>query len=326
MGDASGLPHHTSSCRESLLVITRHSFVVAILALPFAAHAHGIAGNRYFPGTLTFDDPAVADEAIFPLLSRERRPGASGEEVDTSAAISFVRLLTPTLALGMDKGWKRLNSNGISRFGADPTTLSLKSEVLRNDPAEFLTAASIGWTLAGSGDAAIGANTPHTISPGVFAGKGFGSLPDDLAWLRPFGVTGGVSADLPLRHTALTYANGSPLPSGTGRYADVLHWGFSLQYSTLYLTDRFTGQPPKEEPLKQFVPLVEFAFNTTRGHGTTAVMTPALSYVAVVWQFSVGASIPLNTQTGKHPGVQAQLLFFLDDLIPSLFSKPVFHR
>jgi hypothetical protein len=28
-----------------------------------AAHAHGIAGNRFFPGTLTFDDPAVADEA-----------------------------------------------------------------------------------------------------------------------------------------------------------------------------------------------------------------------------------------------------------------------
>jgi hypothetical protein len=24
-----------------------------------AAHAHGIAGNRYFVGTLTFDDPAV---------------------------------------------------------------------------------------------------------------------------------------------------------------------------------------------------------------------------------------------------------------------------
>jgi hypothetical protein len=27
-----------------------------------AVEAHGIAGNRDFPGTLTFDDPAVADE------------------------------------------------------------------------------------------------------------------------------------------------------------------------------------------------------------------------------------------------------------------------
>jgi hypothetical protein len=42
----------------------------AILLVPLlwahSAHAHGIAGNRYFDGTLTFDDPAVADEAILP--------------------------------------------------------------------------------------------------------------------------------------------------------------------------------------------------------------------------------------------------------------------
>ena len=30
------------------------------------AHAHGIAGNRSFDGTMTFDDPSVADEAILP--------------------------------------------------------------------------------------------------------------------------------------------------------------------------------------------------------------------------------------------------------------------
>ena len=28
------------------------------------AEAHGLGGNRYFVGTMTFDDPAVADEAI----------------------------------------------------------------------------------------------------------------------------------------------------------------------------------------------------------------------------------------------------------------------
>jgi hypothetical protein len=30
---------------------------------------------------------------------------------------------------------------------------------------------------------------------------------------------------------------------------NVLHWGFSLQYNTYYLTSRFTGGPPKTEPL-----------------------------------------------------------------------------
>jgi len=37
------------------------------------AHAHGIAGNRFFPGTLSFDDPAVADEAIVPNFAGFKR-------------------------------------------------------------------------------------------------------------------------------------------------------------------------------------------------------------------------------------------------------------
>jgi hypothetical protein len=46
-----------------------------------SAHAHGIAGNRFFPGTLTFDDPAVADEAILPRFSGSKHPGEGGDVV-----------------------------------------------------------------------------------------------------------------------------------------------------------------------------------------------------------------------------------------------------
>ena len=50
------------------------------------------------------------------------------------------------------------------------------------------------------------------------------------------------------------------------RKVDTLHWGFSLQYSTFYLADRYTpGKLPKNEPFHQFIPLVEFAFDTPRG-------------------------------------------------------------
>jgi hypothetical protein len=37
---------------------------LALVLAACAANAHGIAGNRLFVGTLTFDDPSVADEAI----------------------------------------------------------------------------------------------------------------------------------------------------------------------------------------------------------------------------------------------------------------------
>jgi hypothetical protein len=39
-----------------------------------ASEAHGIAGNRYFPGTLTFDDAAVADAAFLPIYPRVSHP------------------------------------------------------------------------------------------------------------------------------------------------------------------------------------------------------------------------------------------------------------
>jgi hypothetical protein len=42
---------------------------LAMLGGVHSALAHDIAGNRFFPGTLTFDDPAVADEAILPNFS-----------------------------------------------------------------------------------------------------------------------------------------------------------------------------------------------------------------------------------------------------------------
>jgi hypothetical protein len=41
---------------------------------------------------------------------------------------------------------------------------------------------------------------------------------------------------------------------------ETLHWGFSIQYSTLYLTNRFSGGPPKDEPLNQLVPLMPSVF------------------------------------------------------------------
>jgi hypothetical protein len=54
------------------------SVVIAftLFASAHPPHAHGIAGNRYFVGTLTFDDPAVADEAILPDFSSLNHPRA----------------------------------------------------------------------------------------------------------------------------------------------------------------------------------------------------------------------------------------------------------
>src|SRR5215510_15603455 len=141
----------------------------------------------------------------------------------------------------------------------------------------------------GLGDRPLGrARSRRQHARGIFFGKGFGDLPDNLAWLRPFGITGAVTLEHPVTGSSINFGvdplTGQLAPMLT-RNVDILHWGFALEFSTLYLTNRFTpGKLPKDEPLNQLVPLVEFSFDSPRGEKTIATMNPGLSYVAVSWQ------------------------------------------
>lgn len=306
----------------------RHTIAALILGTSAysSAQAHGIAGNRFFPGTIAFDDPAVADEAILPAFSTFKQPAEGGNALDNRINWSFVRLLTPTLAASIDSGWIHRSWSAGRRSGFDATNIGIKGEVFRDNRHETLVSAGLTWGIGRSGAKGIEAHGPNTIQPGLFFGKGFGDLPDRLSWLRPFGMTGSVVAEFPLGGTGTTIAPNQ----ATGSFetlrvpkVETLHWGFSIQYSTYYLTNRFTGGSPKEEPLNQFVPLVEFNFDSPRGQKTAATMNPGFAYVAVTWQIAAEAIVPLNREAGSGTGFRAQLLFFLDDLLPSVFGRPL---
>lgn len=303
--------------------------VILTMMLDFAhsANAHGIAGNRFFPGTLTFDDPAVADEAIVPNFAWFKHPDGGADVVDNRFDGAFIRLLTPTIAAGIESGWIHRNWGGAQRSGFDITNVSIKGLAYRNDLHEILVSAGLGWGIGHSGAQGVGANAPDLLQSGIFFGKGFGDLPDSLAWLRPFGITGAVTLEHPMTGSSINLGvdpqTGQLGPMLT-RTVDTLHWGFALEFSTLYLTNRFTpGKLPKQEPLNQLVPLIEFSFDSPRGQKTTATMNPGLSYVAVSWQIAVEAIVPLNTEAGRSVGARAQLLLFLQDLMPSVFGKPL---
>jgi hypothetical protein len=293
-----------------------------------SAHAHGIAGNRFFPGTLSFDDPAVADEAIVPNFSTFKRPNEGGNIVDNRFDWAFFRLLTPTLEAGIDSAWVHRNWGNSRGWGFDVTNLSIKGLAYRNDLHEMLVSAGLSWGIGHSGAQGVGANAPDLLQPGIFFGKGFGDLPDGLAWLRPFAITGAVTLEHPMTGSSINFGI-DPLTGQLGpmlvRNVDTLHWAFAVEFSTLYLTSRFTpGKLPKDEPLNQLVPLVEFSFDSPRGEKTIATMNPGFSYVAVTWQVAVEAIVPLNSEAGRSVGARAQLLLFLQDLLPSVFGKPLF--
>jgi hypothetical protein len=71
----------------------RWLITAAMVVISHAAQAHGIVGNRLFPGTLAFDDPAVMDELVLPAVSRLKHPGEGTDVVDSRIEGSFTRLL-----------------------------------------------------------------------------------------------------------------------------------------------------------------------------------------------------------------------------------------
>jgi hypothetical protein len=76
-----------------------------MVAISHAAQAHGIVGNRVFPGTLAFDDPAVMDELILSAVSSFKHSGERADVTDDRIGGSFMRLLTSTLAFEIESGW-----------------------------------------------------------------------------------------------------------------------------------------------------------------------------------------------------------------------------
>jgi hypothetical protein len=322
--------HQVSSASLPLRQGTRASALGIFLAASVPtqpAHAHGIAGNRFFPGTLTFDDPAVADEAVLPNFWSWDHPNGGGNVTDNRINWTFTRLLTPTVGVVIDNSWIARNWGVTQRFGFYVTSVGLKWEVYRNNTHEALVAASLLWGIGNSGAQGVDAKAPNTIKSGLFFGKGFGDLPDSVSWLRPFGITGAMVIEHPTGGVSANLGF-DPVTGQLGpmltRNVDILHWGFAVEFSTLYLTSRFNGGPPKEEPLNQLVPLVEFAIDSSSGTKSIATMNPGLSYVAVTWQIAVEAIVPLNSAAGR--GGRMQLLLFLDDLAPSLFGKPLSSR
>lgn len=299
-----------------------------LIAAP-AAQAHGIAGNRLFAGTLVFDDPAVGDE-FAAGASQDFHPYLDNNVRDRAASVAFARVLTPTLSAGIDTGVARRNWGSVSQTGRAPTALMVKTALYRDNLHETLVAASLVYGIGHSGSQAVGANLPNTLSPGFFIGKGFGDTTDEHSWLRPFAIAGALVAELPLQRatTNLTYqpASNQFTPVRTEN-VPILHYGLAIEYSPYYRTSRFKpGELPEEEPLRQLVPLIEFGFDAPRGQATRGTANPGIAYVGNSWQLAAEAIVPLNKAAGNGIGARIHLLLFLDDLVPSVFGKPLLVR
>ena len=189
-----------------------------------------------------------------------------------------------------------------------------------------MLSAGVDWDIGGSGAKRAGAESFSTFTPTLFFGKGFGDLPEEAKYLRPFAVTGLVGIGIPSRASTTTVSDEGDV--SVERHPHTLQWGFAIEYSIAYLQS-FVKDVGLREPFNRMIPVVEFAMSTAvdRGaSGTTGAVNPGIIWAGQYVQLSVEAAIPINSRSGSHVGWIAQLHFFLDDLFPQTIGRPVFGK
>jgi len=322
--------HHSGIFTKHLALIFWLVCAACELGATSRAYGHGFAGARFFPATLSTDDPFVADELSLPTVSTIRTPDDGGTR-ETDISVDIAKRITPQLGIEIGETLIVLNPHeGRATNGFGNLEVSSKYQLLNNGPHEAILSFGVGVEIGGTGSSSIGADSFSTWAPGIFFGKGFGDLPEALRFLKPVAITGVAGIAIPTSASTRSVT----VNERTGeseieieRNPDVLEWGFALEYSVIYLQSQVQDlQLPV--PIDRLIPLVEFALETPLNRGTegetTGTINPGVIWAGKYFQVGAEAVIPINDRAGTNVGVIAQLHFFLDDLFPHSIGRPLF--
>lgn len=280
------------------------TFLSALL-VPLAAHAHAIVGDRVFPATMAVDDPGVSDELDTQTGRLKDNDGGT-----STTSFEYDKTITKDFALSIGGAW----IDGDDAKGLDNFSAGAKYVFYTNAEHELMLSTGIDWDIGGSGSTKV-ADSFSTLTPTIFFGKGMGDLPDSMAYLKPFALTGSLGYAVPTQN----FSDGE-------RNAQAVEWGFTVQYSIPYLQQHVKDfDLPK--PLANAIPVVEFAFETpTNGASngtTTGTINPGVIFMGQQMQLGLEAQLPLNSDSGHGVGYLAQMHFYLDDIFPSTIGRPI---
>ncbi|HTO12068.1 MAG TPA: hypothetical protein VMQ51_10875 [Candidatus Binatia bacterium] len=309
------------------------AIAAVVLAAP-AAEAHGLIGKRFFPATLGVDDPFVADELSLPTISHIKVRGEGDEPPsrETEFSAEFSKRLSPDFGFSLGATYRLIDPDeGSTMNGFDNMEVSLKYVFFKSPEHETLLSIGLGWDVGGTGSKKVGAESFDTVTPTFFFGKGFGDLPDALEFAKPLALTGSFGVAIPTRHDNVTKVVEDDGSVSFEREVNpsVAQWGFTVQYNLQYLQSfvRDIGLP---RPFSRMIPLVEFVMqtpldSTTQAGRTTGTIQPGIIWFGRYVQVGVEAVIPVNERSGKNVGVVGQLHFYLDDILPQVFTWTPFH-
>jgi len=297
----------------------------ALLLSSGQARAHGFAGDRFFPATIQTDDPFVADESSLPTLTKN--PDDTTGAQSYSVEVDIAKRLTPDIGLTAAYSWNYFQpKDAAAHYGFGGLRTGAQYQLFIDGPDEFmgLLGLSARWGHTGAVNHG-GADDHTTLSPTFDFGKGFGSLPDSLTWLKPLAITGNLFVDLPTK-----------VNSGGTLNQNVFNAGFAVEYSLEYLQHHVqdVGLGP---PFDRLIPLVEITSATPLNRGfnaatgltnktgtaTTGVVAPGVIWAGQYFQVGAEAIIPYGQGQGHGVGAVLQLHFYLDDLFPNSIGRPL---
>jgi hypothetical protein len=302
---------------------------LAVILVPLTdAEAHCVVGARFFPATLSVDDPCVADELSLPTIAGFKNgDNPSTRELDIAA--EFSKRITDNFGISLATAWTQLSPSGASRVdGFQNLEASFKYQFLTDRAGELVMSGALVVEFGHTGSAAVGAESFSTYRPTIYIGQGFGGLSDGMRMARPFALTGQIGYSIPSKSssTSIDPDTGDTI---TDLHPRFLTYGGTLQYSMPYLKSSVVdlGLP---DFLNHLIPIVEAQFRTPvsnyhgTGIGTTGTVTPGVIWIGGYFQVGLEAIIPINRASGTGVGVLAQLHLYLDDIFPTSIGKPIF--
>lgn len=308
---------HKIATAAFLAVLTLFTFTTKL-------RAHGFEGDRFFPPTVSTDDPFATDEFSI-SASTFNNPAASDgsspktREVDVSS--EFDKEIFPKFALGVSGTYINLDPQGNqapAQDGFDNVSLSAKYQLWENAPHEWILSLGGEIDLGDTGSKALGVDAFSTYTPTLYFGKGFGDLPNSLRYLKPFALTGTLGYSIA----------GQPTNADGSLNSNALQTGLALEYSLPYLQQHVedVGLP---KPLSDIIPLVEFTATTPTnrsGETTTGTINPGFLWEQPDYQLGVEAVIPINNHTGPNVGAVVSVQIYIDDIFPKIFGGPIFFK
>jgi hypothetical protein len=127
------------------------------------AYGHGFAGARFFPATLSTDDPFVSDELSLPTVSTIRLPGDGGTR-ETDISMDLSKRISLEFAIEIGDTFTALNPHeGPAANGFGNLELGGKYQLLKTASTKRLSQSDLAWRSVAPARAR---SAPTHLAPG----------------------------------------------------------------------------------------------------------------------------------------------------------------